>query len=253
MQITLPVLLSVLGGLITVILGFVVARLAGVPKLIAVGAVCGGILALAGGVLLGFEASEKTEEIAGLAQENSKLSKRIAELAEANVRLNEHINNSVTGGDSFCYYMLSSLENSNSLERLLVHFGEFPIYNLYIRIIDCNKVDEIQKKYKRQDLRMIRELQYEATETIRRGTLVKAGLGNIAADPIELFRLPSHADKQEYKIFFTARNGSWSQQVLLRRVNDKWTWATRVTRIDGVLRVYVSRDFPRDDKGEVNW
>jgi len=173
--------------------------------------------------------------------------------AQINANLNIHMIKTVTGGDSFCYYMHGfPVGTTNTLMSTLIHVGQFPLYDLHIRIVDGNKMDEVRTRtpgpISRQDVRL--------TETlIDEPTFFKTGQG----DPYHhrsFLRLPTKGDSQSYSIFFTARNGSWHQEVSLRRVGGRWKLATRVKKWGGeepTLFENISPDFPRYENHEVMW
>lgn len=68
----------------------------------------------------------------------------------------------------------------------------------------------------------------------------------------------SDSEKQDFNIYFSARNGFWSQEVRLRLVNGKWLTATRMIQggIDPKTNKpfeLISPGFPRNKSGEIDW
>ncbi|GEM_PF-4922512 len=55
-------------------------------------------------------------------------------------RENRKIYNVITGGDSFCYVMLTiGSQEPNSLLALVLNQGSFPVYDVSLDIVDLNK------------------------------------------------------------------------------------------------------------------
>jgi len=65
---------------------------------------------------------------------------------------------------------------------------------------------------------------------------------------------PDNAERQDYRIFFTARNGFWSQDLILQKTDKDWVMATRVFRDKGKNRKLVftkiDQAFP---KNKLKW
>lgn len=252
---SLPVIATLVGGFVTALFGFLAARsdTPRTPKFIAIGALVGGLLVLLGGLFSGFQSAKeaellqsRTQEISDLSKTNAALNARIAGLATENAQLSREIANSMTGGDSFCYFLHSFPVNTdNTIMRMLIHVGRYPLHDLRIRIVDGNKLREISS---------VSENEIEKTQTrIYKPTFFKPGQGD--GFPHDYVNLPPDKDYQSYSIFFTAVNGEWHQQVSFRRVEGKWKLATKVTNYsEGLLMPeQVRGDFPRDTNGNVKW
>jgi len=148
---------------------------------------------------------------------------------------------SVIGGDSFCHLIVLTDEKSGNGGRLMVsHGGKFPLYDVSARITDLEKWDEIKG---------------QITWDLIQKTDTRLNLGNM---------IPGHAsvlgrweffrtDRQRYNIFFSARNGSFDQNLRFVKVEGKWTVASRVLRDEIVIFEEVDPKFPRRDDGSIEW
>lgn len=179
--------------------------------------------------------------------------RQIVRLSEANVALSDHVSKSITGGGSFCYFVHAfPVGTANKLMRMLLHVGRYPLHDLNIRIADGNKLEQVFEEF---GIPVPMEEIEKAQTRMHKTTFFKAGQGTAGLDT-EYLTLPENTDKQTYSIFFTARNGSWHQQITLRRVNGKWRLATRVTKDGGktlLMPEEISAEFPRDANGEALW
>jgi hypothetical protein len=191
-----------------------------------------GVFVTAGGALWGSIQQTQSERLLRL---------RSDEIAE----LNRTIAASVTGGDSFCYLALSlGDEAANSPLLAVVHQGNYPLYDVQIRVVDLEKFDLIKDHLTLEAMTQ--------TETV-------LNMGNLSpnqAAMIGTWQLPN-ADQQRYNIFIHARNGFVTQMIRLRRVEGRWKSATKVTRGFGeqeaALFERVDAEFPRGEGGEVQW
>ncbi|MBF0466229.1 MAG: hypothetical protein HQK88_04740 [Nitrospirae bacterium] len=157
-------------------------------------------------------------------------------------KTNEMICN-LTGGDSFTYFAIGSL-NSNTNTGILtaIHVGEYPHYDVTARILDLQKFEKIKSNPTLENLA-------ECSINIDLGILTH-GLGKMFEQPWNV----EHENKQSYNVTFTARNGSYSQKIRLKKVNGKWQQATKVfDRQKRVLHEEVASDYPKDEEGNVTW
>ena len=174
----------------------------------------------------------------------SELRAKSDEIAE----LNRRIVASVTGGDSFCYISLQLGDGAtNTPDILVVHEGQYPLYDVQIRIVDLDKMEQI----KNRDKLTLREIMEQTEDRLEIGNL---SLGQ--ARFMSAINLPE-ADIKRFNFFITARNGFVTQLIRLRRINALWKSATKVTREhegeEQVLLEKVDPEFPRDESGQVQW
>jgi hypothetical protein len=108
-----------------------------------------------------------------------------------------------TGGDTFCYWMLYYFDVKEGIAKDLcvIRRGEFPLYDVSLRVTDMDSGRD----------------------------LIREQLGEISAFAVcwrVKWPLP---ESVYYRIFFNARNGSWNQDLILKRSKrEYWAAATRV-------------------------
>ena len=128
-----------------------------------------------------------------------------------------------TGGETYCYLMLYdfSIENSLAKDFVFIKPGVHSLYNLNYRLVDYTK---------------------KQNNTIINDT----SLGEMNAPAIYQKTKWRLNDRVHYGVFFTARNGNWTQELILRKSVDKnyWLAATRVVNRTGkVIHKYLDNDF----------
>lgn len=148
-------------------------------------------------------------------------SEKIEQLRDEIANNQKRSENLQTGGDSFCNIMLYDFDLGASIAKnfVVIKHGEFPLYDLRFRIYDLN----ISKDIFQRDW----------------------GELNSPAD----FLLVSWplSSSIYYRVFFHARNGSWHQDLILRKSETAncWLAATRVTGRNGrdVIFTHIDNDF----------
>ncbi len=271
-------LILIIGSIITVISGYyaVISQKKTTQRYIATCAAIGGFLIVVSSVISSFETSQdinliksQSMQIIEMAKENRELnqkifqldstnisqSKEIVNLSKQNSKLSFFVANDITGGNSFCYFeILFPMENENTIWRKLKHVGDFPLHNLNIRIADSYRDGLFLKKY--NSTIPIEEIE-KMDERIYKETFFKVGQGNVA-DDMKIIKIPLDLNKYKFSIFFTARNGEWHQDIVLNKVKGQWQIAIRVTKYDTnqkliTLHEKISKDFPKNDKGDIDW
>ena len=109
-----------------------------------------------------------------------------------------------SGGDTFCYLMLYHFDLKASVAKnfVIIRVGNYPLYDVRIRVTDMDTCRDVFNK--------------------------PWGEINAPADfLIVKWQLPPSV---YYRIFFNARNGSWHQDLILRKSESARCWlaATRV-------------------------
>jgi hypothetical protein len=135
-----------------------------------------------------------------------------------------------TGGDTFCYWMLYHFDMARALARnfVVIRRGDYPLYDVRFRIRDMNASKDVLEK--------------------------QWGEINSPADYLIVeWVLPPSV---YYRIFFHARNGSWNQDLVLKRSSSAECWlaATRVLDRNGkeVTFEHVDNGFI-EGFGEPTW
>jgi hypothetical protein len=153
----------------------------------------------------------KSEEIAELnrhiANAQIELRKRSDEVAE----LNRTIAASVTGGDSYCYLTLSHLGPNNAI-IVIVHQGNYPLYDVSIRMVDLDKYEEVSRKFPNSTFESLK-----LSET-------NIPVGNLSPGQARLMHSmqTSTADKFRHNIFISARNGMFTELLRFAKVEGVW-------------------------------
>ena len=150
--------------------------------------------------------------------------------------------NLMTGGDSFCSWMVSKLDPvTNTGTSVVRHHGEYALYDVRIRIVDLEKL----AKLKGDDLSL----------TTKRASDTNFSIGNIFPSSVQIlnpFTL-GNGDTRSFNIRFSARNGSFYQALQFKKIDGEWVSATLVHREDKVIYEEVDDEFPRTAEGNVDW
>jgi hypothetical protein len=146
----------------------------------------------------------------------------------------------VTGGDSYCYLMLANLmPGANSGITTVVHCGKHVLYDVSARICDLQAFEAVKDN-----------MTFEAI----RNTEIHRSFGNMTpgfAKGQEIFDL-GDGTRRDFNIFWTARNGGFTQLLRFRKVGDRWTSATKVER-EGTIFEQVQENYPRNAEGGIDW
>ncbi len=114
---------------------------------------------------------------------------------------------------------------------LYSYIGKYPLYDLNARIVDLEKL----RVHENSETRL-------TIGTIPPKNVVVVGNLNLGV-----------GDHHSLNIFFTGRNGSWNQELRLKKIAGMWRVATRVTRGSDYHIIYtnVDEEFPRTRDGHV--
>jgi len=192
--------------------------------------------------------SSKTEKIERLSEENIELNKEIN-------KLNKKIAADLTGGDSYCYFLPSRLgKHSNIVDLMLMNDGEYPLYDISVKIDDVEKMTDIVKEefeagnLPYDSMTLSNAMLARASEVIQIGNM-----GPHQAIQLKGIQIPPNVDKKSYNISITARNGSLMQILRYRRINNQWKMAVKVTRGNDVIKEHTDKDFPLNKDGKIDW
>lgn len=111
--------------------------------------------------------------------------------------------NYITGGDSFCYLSLSS----DGQFFTVIHQGDFPLYDVSIRIVDLDL-------FERGDV--------QPTQ-VPLGTIIPK---SVVVIPYKFAY--ANKDKAKYTVIFVARNGMFSESLELKKIKGVWKSAVHV-------------------------
>lgn len=180
--------------------------------------------------------------LSGLPSNRRILSAR--EKSEEIARLTRRTLDSVTGGDSFPSLSVFLEDDHNSGMLAIRHHGEHPLYDVTARVVDLQKAASIKPRP---------GLTFEAVTAadtyLQIGTLVPSYIS--FRGRVDL----GDVDRRDFNVFFVARNGGFTQNYRLVRVEKGWTSASRVIRdLDQKIMFEVVRDdYPRSKEGNVEW
>lgn len=148
----------------------------------------------------------------------------------------------MTGGMSYCIAELHNM-GVGSPQGLLsfAHRGHYPLYDVQVRLVD---LDELQRLVAEDAVIGLTS----ACQVFNLGTVV-GGLDHMQWVNLRL----GDSSPRSYNIHFSARNASWSQQLRVVKLADRWVTASRVYP-PGQKPVDSSYDdFPRHPDGTLAW
>lgn len=170
------------------------------------------------------------------------------------VELNNIIASSITGGDSFCFLALSTLDSGPQKDNpmvIVLQQGRFPVYDVSIRIKDQDKIEAVMKSESNwKDGLMLEHLNQDSIE-------IKPGV--CPPQTAAMWgRLPlGTGNYRRFEVEIAARNGLLHQQIRCKRVKGHWKIASKVTRNIGstseVVYERIAQEFPRNIKGQIEW
>ena len=199
----------------------------------------GGVVAVLGGVIT---------VIGGyrLAQQQAEDAQKLYEAQTEGFR-------QVTGCDSFCYLKILPADATNA-DLAVLHEGKYPISDISLRFVDS---DQLAGPTPPGVSPMDRIL--KAQINIPVGTLPAKGFRLVGR-----VQIPAGIMEKSYLASFTARNGSWDEEIRLRRTNaGDWRVALKVNERPGqvtfaelnkptkLLFHKVDPDFPVKSKHEI--
>jgi len=170
---------------------------------------------------LNSKANEQQEKIIELSNKNSELSLQLA-------RSTETLYGSLTGGSSFCELIIQPI-GPNVAEMTLVSHGDFPLYELSLRIVDLDLFG--QTKIKTFD-------DFAKTQVI-------LNVGNMQPHSAKIIGQLTSDFSKEYKafnVFFNARNGFFTQGTRLFKINNSWKGATEISGLNKNNLLYKKND-----------
>jgi hypothetical protein len=130
---------------------------------------------------------------------------------------------SISGGDSFCEFrLIPNTDESPSNSLIAIHVGENPLYNVNARVVDLDDYDLIIHP-KNLEEATSHDYNFELGDMI-------AEHAQLAGD-IKFWKIG--ATSRRLNIFWTARNGGFSQILRYEFREGKWFSATRIRKNNG--------------------
>jgi len=129
-----------------------------------------------------------------------------------------------------------------------VHVGKFPLTGVDARIVDLNN-------FTKRTAQGVTSLQQFLAGDIR------VPIGDLTHDTAFLnmqLKIPFSDEKsQDFRIFYSAKNGYWMEDLELRKMDGKWLQALRVRKQDGnktpTIFRRVDKGFPLGVGGKIEW
>jgi hypothetical protein len=160
--------------------------------------------------------------------------------------INKQIAPSMTGGTSFAYIVPTFFDPTHNSPMLtLVHRGEYPLYDLTVRILDMATFDTMVRQNNSDSDKLREEVQLT--------------ISNIGPDQISLLKtVQLDSDPLKWNIFFSARTGFFTELLRVRRVGNEWKTALKVIRTRSrsnvqVLLEKIDSGYPLSKDGQVEW
>ncbi len=178
---------------------------------------------------------QKVEQ--GLVGIESKIQKNLDDLDKKTQDLVSYI----TGGASACYLVMSQISTDRIGSLVLVHVGDHPLYEINARIVDLEIFDQTKDNMTPESLR--------ASETVISFGNLTVGHALMTSHQFNL----GTTSPRRFNIFFSARNGSFTQLLRFARVDGKWIHAIKVMRDETVLYESVQPEYPKGAGGQVAW
>jgi len=181
-------------------------------------------------------------------------SNKIEELSQENIKLNEKITATLTGGDSYCYLLVSRpSKRSNICDLHLISEGEYPIYDVSIRIDDVEQLLEDFHEAREAGVLPYPSITESSAHLMKAAKIFQVGnLGPKHSATLSGLKVRDR-NKQSYNIYITARNFSSMQFVKFRRVGNNWKMAEKRLLNGELIKEFVEPDYPREPNGEVLW
>lgn len=169
--------------------------------------------------------------------QNERFNKIAEGLAEAIKQSQQHFNTTMasldeniktfTGGDSYCYVTFAAIgRDRNALT--IVHRGRYPLYGVQIRLYDLDKGGS--------------PLDNPTVE------LDRLPIGTVVLRQDVLLGANGTGSSRRFNIFFHAMNGTWEENLRMRKIGTGWVHAIRVRRNDKVIFQQVQPTF-----GKLDW
>ena len=156
------------------------------------------------------------------------------------------LTSSITGGASFAYIIPTFFDPTHNSPMLtLVHRGEYPLYDLTVRILDMPTFDNMG----RQNNSYFDKLKEE----------VQLSISNIGPNQTSMLKtVQLGTDPLRWNLFFNARNGFFTELLRVRRVGNEWKTALKVIRTrspskNEVLLEKIDSGYPLSKDGQVEW
>ena len=157
----------------------------------------------------------------GLASVESRLIGLTSNLED----VSKHLISTFTGGESFAYLAMTNM-GANVFSPVVIQSGNYPLSNVTVRICDLNHFQANAPAGN-----FLASYQSFSVGEMAPKVACGSGIEFVAATP-----------QQDWNVFFSARNGFWTQLIRGRLIGTDWRFASVVTRQGGsdTKPLYVS-------------
>ncbi|MFM4922410.1 hypothetical protein [Aeromonas dhakensis] len=166
---------------------------------------------------------------------------RFKELLDKVESKTEEMIGHISDGNSFPWLQIGMTYGSNQGVLMAIHQGDHPLYDVIARIVDLQKLEQVKNNISLATL--------EHIET-------NVNIGNMIpshASMVQKWEIESEPE-QSYNIFLTARNGSFTQLLRLKKVNGAWVCATKImNKNNEILHEQIDDNYPKEADGSVTW
>lgn len=200
----------------------------------------GAFLSAGGAIWASYEQNKAQKTTEAQTVEIKQLNTKILALSEENKILAKEGIASVTGGNGFAYVDILKGLFPNAFSPSVMSESEYPQYDLSIRFFDEHKNHEAQ---------IVQPL------VLNIATLPP---GQSVINRIPAFDLEGKVDYAKFNLFISARNGSFIEELRLRKVGGEWYSAFRVFKhnADGSRALLLERameKYPKAPDGSLAW
>ncbi|MES2581339.1 MAG: hypothetical protein V4627_01370 [Pseudomonadota bacterium] len=179
---------------------------------------------------------------------DSKIEKMLGQIEH---RTNEVIS-SVTGGDSACYLAAPTTSSETWSDLSVVHIGRYPLYQLSLRAVDLDILDEMRSREEDSSLIDRSQVWQRYVGDVPAGFITSLNVC-LRLDSAGLIKRLEPDEFRRFNVYFYARNGSYSQLLRFKNVSGKWLLATKLLRDEVVLYENVDDGYPVGVSGQVDW
>ncbi len=203
----------------------------------------GVVISGAGAIWASIEQSQSEKQLREKAEEIARKSDDLVTKSNEITELNKKISQSITGGNSFAYLQPSYLSGGVFPESLmLIHQGEYPLYDISIRVVDLDEFEsELAKPKGSANLMTV-------GSNLNIGNLSPktASFSGVAIKEKSIIRI---------NVFFTARNGTFSEQIRIAKVGNEYKVALQVSGLDSTQPLFekIDEGYPVSADGGVTW
>jgi hypothetical protein len=160
--------------------------------------------------------------------------------------IHKQIASSITGSASFAYIVPTFFDPTHNSPMLtLVHRGAYPLYDLTVRILDMATFDNMVRQNNAYSAKLREEVQ--------------VSISNIAPNQARMLKtVQLGSDPLRWNLFFSARNGFFTELLRVRRVGNEWKTALKVIRTPAssnelLLFEKIDSGYPLSTNGQVEW